>query len=188
MTKTDMNSFGASKDNDDDELSLNNISKFEEEIFHIELGLFMRIMRDPKLMDGIPSYVNSRPIAMNIQLIETVVWLTVKKLLPLQEIHKAVVACEAQGKALQRNILPLQMDILNEAMISNNRILPKSLFLYWCKKCYNFLECSKLMGGGGPASAPKKKQASGTQGHSAQAGRSSTPGTAKAKKKEGKGG
>ena len=32
-----------------------------------------------------------------------------------------------------------------KAMISNNRIMPTSLYLYWCKKCTPFMECSKFL-------------------------------------------
>lgn len=82
---------------------------------------------------------------MNIQLIETAVWLAATKVMAPTDIHKALVACETKGKAIQRNILPLREDVVADAMLSNNRILPKSLYLYWCKKCFNFLECSKFL-------------------------------------------
>ena len=105
----------------------------------------LRVLKEPRLLDGIPSYVNSRPVAMNIQLIETAIWLAVTKIMAPSDIHKALVACETKGKALQRNILPLLEDVLADAMLANNRVLPRSLYLYWCKKCFNFLECSKFL-------------------------------------------
>ena len=83
ISKTDHNAFSVVREYETDELSFNNLARHEEEAFHIELALFVRILKDPKLLDGIPSYVNSRPIAMNMQLIETVAWLTVKKIMPL---------------------------------------------------------------------------------------------------------
>jgi len=49
-----------------------------------------------------------------------------------------------QCKALKLNFLPLSERLISESLISVNLVLPKAIFIMWCKKCWQFLEAAKI--------------------------------------------
>ena len=109
------------------------------------------VLSSQKLVIDIPNYVNGRPTAINAQLIKTSIWLIQKNYMQPQEIHNVLVAFEMQCKPMKTTHLPLSEKIMTASLISVGRAIPRSLFIMWCKKCWKFLECSKIkqQGNGG---------------------------------------
>jgi len=61
--------------------------------------------------------------------------------------HATIIAFESKLKTIKLEFLPLDLDIINETLNSVNLVLSKSMFLYWCKKCWNYLECAAHLSG-----------------------------------------
>jgi len=128
---------------DGDTLGFAHLTQEDEEAVQIELSALVALLRDPKMIDGTPSFVNARPAAMNLKLIETCAWLWSRTFMSQACIHAAIIALETRLKALSAEKLPLDLEVINATIMSTNRIIPKSMFLYWSQKCWNFLECAK---------------------------------------------
>ena len=49
--------------------------------------------------------------------------------------------------AIKKNgseLLPLTEKIINDSLRPLGKVIPSGLFILWCKKCWQFLNCSKV--------------------------------------------
>lgn len=73
----------------------------------------------------------------------TSLWVHYKGLMELDEIHEALKCYETTLKSIASEQLPLVEKLINRSLIPMDRIIPKSLFIMWCKKCWQFLKSAK---------------------------------------------
>jgi hypothetical protein len=63
-----------------------------------------------------------------------------------KEIHECLLAFETKIKSLNIDNMPLSEKIVDDSLRSIGKVIPKSLFIMWCKKCWQFLDCAKILG------------------------------------------
>lgn len=123
------------------ELSFHHLTDEQKNAFMIDIPLLIEVLKSGKLLSGIPSYVNGRNGNMNLNVINTSLWLFIMNILTMKEIHTIMIAFETMAKTQKIESLPLNLSFINKTLIPLNKQLPLSLFMYWCKKCCKFLQC-----------------------------------------------
>lgn len=83
---------------------------------------------------------------MNVSIIKTGLWIWCKNLMDPKEIHECLLAFETKIKSLNIDNMPLSEKIVDDSLRSIGKVIPKSLFIMWCKKCWQFLDCAKILG------------------------------------------
>ena len=111
-----------------------------------DVQLVERVLSDAKLITEIPNYVNGRPTNLNVKIIKTGLWIWKKNLMEPREIHECLIAFETKIKQIKSENMPLSEKVVDDSLRSIGKVIPKSLFIMWCKKCWQFLECAKILG------------------------------------------
>ena len=104
----------------------------------------------------IPNYVNGKPSSLNAELIKTALWLRHKGFMESEEMHNALKCYETSNLATGSEMMQLTEKVVNTSLRPLGRIVPTSLFVMWCKKCWQFLTSSKTIKM--PSNEDKKKQ------------------------------
>lgn len=103
-----------------------------------------KVLSSTELCMDIPNYINGRSTQLNAQIVLTSLWVHIKGLMEMDEIHETMKCFETAIKQTAKEQLPLIERLINRSLIPMDRIIPRSLFVMWCKKCWQFLQCAKM--------------------------------------------
>ena len=136
----------------------------DDHSIRFDLSTVEKVLSDGKLVVKIPNYISGRPTNMNVSIIKTGLWIWSKNIMEPKDIHECLIAFEIMCKQLKSDSMPLSEKIVDESLRSIGKVIPKSLFIMWCKKCWQFLDCAKIFGeqgNGGKVQEEEKKAAGG---------------------------
>lgn len=124
--------------------SFSSLDQDQQDKYIIELKVIEKVLNSSEITLDIPNYINGRSTHINAQIILTSLWVHVKGLMELDEIHETLKCYETAIKMTAKEQLPLIEKLINKSLIPIDRIIPKSLFIMWCKKCWQYLQCAKM--------------------------------------------
>ena len=113
----------------------------------VEIRLIEQVLSSQQLINDIPNYINGRSAQNNLKLIKTAIWVFVNNIMDAEEIHKTLLAFETTVKRLNSETVALSEKVVNKILRSNGKVIPSSLFKMWCKRCWQYLETSKIQTG-----------------------------------------
>lgn len=128
---------------DDPASGLKNLEQTAQEHFMISLNHLNQILSNQQVFEGVPSFVNNRHVASNLELVKACLCLSARGFLTLKELRECVLAFEVTASSLHRDSLPLKESLLQECLRSVNLTLDSNVFQMWCRKCWPFLSYTK---------------------------------------------
>lgn len=125
------------------ENSFNNLDALMLENYKLDMKIVGKVLTSNGVALDIPYNINGRTTQINSQIVLTSLWIYIKQFMDLDEIHEIMKAYEQGIKEAAKEMLPLTEININTALRPIGRVMPQSLLIMWCKKCWQFLECAK---------------------------------------------
>ena len=144
----------------EDERSFKKFSNHQQDNYQLPIWMMQEVLSDEKLVVLIPNYVNGRPTKINTKLIMAAIWLSHRNFMEMAEMHELLMSYDNTCKSLNQPKIPLQESLVQETLMTVGRALPTSMFIMWCKKCWQFLECAEI----NKASGAKSKSVAKVKG------------------------
>lgn len=128
---------------DDPAMGLKHLDQTAQEHFMISLNHLNQILSNQQVFEGVPSFVNGRHVASNLELVKACLCLSARGFLTLKELRECVLAYEVTVASLNRDSLPLKEAVLQDCLRSVNLTLDSNVFQMWCRKCWPYLSYTK---------------------------------------------